>query len=119
MPDSLLGARPGWLCVDCFDPDRLARWWQQLIGGEISADDDGDVRLHVQPIPVLFVKVDEPKPTKNRLHLDLDVTDYVGAVEGALAMGATPADEIYQGERWRVLRDPEGNEFCIIRPASI
>ena len=28
----------------------------------------------------------------------------------------TRADDIYDGGRWQVMRDPEGNEFCILRP---
>jgi predicted enzyme related to lactoylglutathione lyase len=35
-----------------------------------------------------------------------------------LALGATQADDIYAGGRWQVFRDPEGNEFCILRPRS-
>jgi hypothetical protein len=118
MSDEAPALQPtiGWICVDSNDPDALAGWWQRLIGGETTVDDDGDVHLGAGPIPLLFLKVPEPKVVKNRLHLDLRVTDYDQAVAQALSLGATPADDIYVGERWRVLRDPEGNEFCIIRP---
>jgi hypothetical protein len=120
MPDDTppLGVDVGWVCVDCVDSQTLAAWWQRLIGGEVTVDDDGDVRLDGGRVPLLFLKVPEPKVVKNRLHLDLRVLDYDKAVARALALGATPADEIYVGARWRVLRDPEGNEFCIIRPKS-
>ena len=57
----------------------------------------------------------DPRLVKNRLHLDLRAGDYDAAVEAAIALGATPADDVYVGDDWRVLRDPEGNEFCIIR----
>ncbi len=110
------GLEVGWLCVDCEDPSALASWWQVLLGGRISIDEDGDARLHVEPLPILFIKVPEPKQGKNRLHLDLDTPDYDGALARALALGAAPADEIHLTSAWRVLRDPEGNEFCIIRP---
>lgn len=106
----------GWICIDCLDPLALATWWQSFIGGELTVDQDGDVRLESEPVPLLFLKVPEPKAVKNRVHLDLRVADYDHAVAGALALGATPADDIYIGKSWRVLRDPEGNEFCIIRP---
>jgi hypothetical protein len=108
----------GWLCVDCNDPVSLARWWQEMIGGEVSIDGDGDARLQGGSVPLLFLKVPEPKQVKNRLHFDLHVQDFEGAVTKALSLGAEPADEIYTGERWRVLRDPEGNEFCVIRPTG-
>jgi hypothetical protein len=113
-----LQAAIGWICIDCNDPQALAAWWRRLIGGETTVDDDGDVHLDAGPIPLLFLKVPEPKVVKNRLHLDLRVTEYDQAVAQALALGATPADDIYVGECWRVLRDPEANEFCIIRPKA-
>jgi Glyoxalase-like domain len=118
MPDETqsLTAEVGWVCIDCTDPHALAAWWQQLLGGDISVDDDGDVHLDGGAVPLLFLGVSEPKVAKNRMHLDLRVADYDDAVARALALGATPADEIYVGARWRVLRDPEDNEFCIIRP---
>jgi hypothetical protein len=106
----------GWICIDSADPNGLATWWQGLIGGAVTVDQDGDVRLDAEPIPLLFLNVPESKVAKNRVHLDLRVADYDEAVAQALSLGATPADDIYIGERWRVLRDPEGNEFCIIRP---
>ena len=62
--------------------------------------------------------VPEPKRVKNRLHLDLRATDFPAAVDAALALGAQRADDIYRGPRWQVLRDPEGNEFCILAPSA-
>lgn len=108
----------GWICIDCLDPEQLAEWWRRFLGGSITVDDDGDVRLDVGPIPLLFLNVPELKTTKNRIHLDLRVGEYDDAITRAVALGATPADDVYIGERWRVLRDPEGNEFCIIRPVA-
>ena len=63
-----------------------------------------------------FLRVPEAKSVKNRLHLDLRSTDLAEATEQALALGATRADDIYDKGGWQVLRDPEGNEFCLLRP---
>jgi hypothetical protein len=112
------GVAVGWVCIDCTDPQRLAGWWQQLLGGTVSVDDDGDVCLDTDTIPILFLGVSESKTVKNRVHLDLRVTDFDGAVTKAKALGATPADDVYVGDRWQVFRDPDGNEFCIIRPSA-
>jgi cell wall assembly regulator SMI1 len=59
------------------------------------------------------------KTGKNRLHLDLapgpDGRD--AEVERILALGARRVDIGQSGaESWTVLADPEGNEFCILRP---
>jgi hypothetical protein len=107
-----------WICVDSADPQGLAAWWKELLGGSTRVDEDGDVRLESGLIPLLFLRVDDPKTSKNRVHLDLRVTNYEEAVARAVRLGATRADDIYRGEAWQVLRDPEGNEFCIIRPRA-
>jgi hypothetical protein len=104
------------VCVDSTDPSALAAWWQRLVGGETHLDDDGDVALRIAGITLLFLAVPESKRGKNRLHVDLRATDYESAVASAVALGAQRADDVYDGPRWQVLRDPEGNEFCILRP---
>jgi hypothetical protein len=104
--------------VDCSDPDSLGQWWQELLGGTLSVDSDGDVRLSTGIVPLLFLQVPEAKTVKNRVHLDLRVTDFDGAVERARELGATSATDVYDGDDWQVFRDPEGNEFCILRPAG-
>lgn len=104
------------LAVDCADPPGLARFWQQVVGGEIEVDGDGDVWLLAPGLALIFQQVPEPKTVKNRLHLDLRGDDYEEAIARAEELGATRADDIYDGDRWQVLRDPEGNEFCILRP---
>lgn len=74
-----------------------------------------------------FQKVPEHKTAKNRVHLDVNVGKLAGtesevvetcrAKARALAeLGATILDEIgdeSSEEFWIVLRDPEGNEFCL------
>jgi catechol 2,3-dioxygenase-like lactoylglutathione lyase family enzyme len=108
------------LAIDCRDPRALAAWWQRLLGGSVEVDTDGDATLHTLHTPgglaIDFVRVPEPKTVKNRLHLDLRSTDLAEATAQALALGATRADDIYDGDEWQVLRDPEGNEFCLLRP---
>ena len=105
------------LVIDCADPSRLAEWWSRLIGGDVEVDADGDARLRTPfGVPIDFLKVPERKVVKNRLHIDLRAVDLALATEQALRMGAVLADDVYLGESWRVLRDPEGNEFCLLAP---
>jgi predicted enzyme related to lactoylglutathione lyase len=69
---------------------------------------------------ICFMPVTEPKRTKNRLHFDLnaeDAEDRLAEIDRILALGATRVDIGQTGEEsWTVLADPEGNEFCIVRP---
>ncbi|WP_205324926.1 VOC family protein [Glycomyces sp. YM15] len=70
-----------------------------------------------QGMRILFQQVPEPKTVKNRLHLDLHVgRDNIDAeTERLEALGATRAgDRLREGPaEWIVMRDPEGNEFCV------
>lgn len=105
------------LCVDCGEPEPLARWWRRLLGGAVEVDGDGDARLVASSgLTIDFLRVPDPKTVKNRLHIDLRTTDLDEATRQALALGATKADDVYDGDRWQVMRDPEGNEFCLLRP---
>ncbi|MFD0316657.1 VOC family protein [Streptomyces flavalbus] len=65
---------------------------------------------------LLFQRVPEPKTGKNRLHLDLHPggdrrADEVARLRG---LGASVLREVKEaGGEWVVMRDPEGNEFCV------
>ncbi|MEP6624551.1 MAG: VOC family protein, partial [Acidimicrobiia bacterium] len=57
---------------------------------------------------------------KGRAHLDVHPPpegDQVAEVTRLAGLGATPAD-VGQGPdvSWVVLADPEGNEFCVLKP---
>jgi hypothetical protein len=70
-------------------------------------------------VGICFMPVTETKTVKNRLHLDLapgpNARD--AEVERILALGARRVEIGQSGtESWIVLADPEGNEFCILRP---
>ena len=104
------------LAIDCTDPPGLAHWWRCVLGGAVEVHPQGYATLHTpEGLALDFLPVPAPKTGKNRLHLDVRSQDFATAVEQALALGATRADDLYAGGRWQVLRDPEGNEFCILR----
>ena len=108
------------IVVDARDPQRLGRFWTDLLGAEVVTDEPDliETRLTVDGGPWLdlcFPPVPEPVPPDPRLHLDLRGGDGQAAVvERALALGARHLD-IGQGEvPWVVLADPEGNPFCVM-----
>jgi hypothetical protein len=71
------------------------------------------------PVGMCFMPVTDPKTVKNRVHLDLtsSAQDRDQEIERLLALGARRVDIGQTGEEsWTVLADPEGNEFCVIRP---
>ncbi|MDX6206731.1 MAG: hypothetical protein QOF39_2788 [Frankiales bacterium] len=113
------------IVVDCADPQALAQFWCAVLGWvvtEAEADvvevrpEGTDARTSIVP-SLLFIRVPEAKTGKNRLHLDVNTfdSDQGAELERLLGLGATPVD-VGQGEqRWHVLADPEGNEFCLLR----
>jgi hypothetical protein len=111
------------ITIDAADPAALSRWWASVLGWRVTYEDDD--QSVVEPpagspedgvvADLLFVKVDDAKAGKNRVHLDLRPDDRDAEVARVEALGARRVD-IGQGERsWVVLADPEGNEFCILR----
>ena len=107
--------------VDARDPGSLGRWWQDALGWVVVNEDpdEFEIRPAADRIPgLLFVRVPEPKFTKNRLHLDFRPDDRDAEVDRLLALGAVRVD-VGQGEQsWVVLADPEGNEFCVLGSRS-
>lgn len=105
------------ITVDCTDPDALARWWAQAVGGEVNALMPGEFVVLVQPGgPRLgFQKVPAPTPGKNRVHLDLAAADMEAEVARLVNLGAAETERHSFGPdfSWVVLTDPEGNAFCI------
>ncbi len=109
------------LTIDSPEPDRLARFYERLLGWSRTYDEDGEIVIEDADgtsTPILFLEVDDAKAGKNRLHLDLRPDDQEAAVTRALDLGASHTD-IGQHEdpdvTWVVLADPDGNEFCILR----
>jgi 4a-hydroxytetrahydrobiopterin dehydratase len=61
-----------------------------------------------------FQQMDEPRPQRNRIHLDIWVPEDRAAdrVEAAVAAGGRLLDASHAPSFW-ILADPEGNEACV------
>ena len=71
------------------------------------------------PAGLCFLPVTEPRTVQNHVHLDLtsSAADRDQEIDRLLALGAHRAGIGQTGaESWTVLADPEGNEFCVVRP---
>jgi predicted enzyme related to lactoylglutathione lyase len=112
--------------IDCQDPRRVADFWAALFDCdviEVGADRPGWLRLRAGGAGVPFINfqpVDEPTSGKVRIHLDVLVEDPAAGVERVLELGGTDTgvrEELPRG-RIAVMRDPEGNEFCLLAPPA-
>ena len=72
-------------------------------------------------LQLLLQRVDDRKPAKNRLHLDLRTRGLEPEVERIMAAGGVVLSEEPTAEfgfRWQILADPDGNEFCVVEPPA-
>lgn len=124
------------IVFDCARPSSLARFWAAALEGYQVApyDDDELSRLRsigvtdVEDDPTVLVEptvgrgprlwfqlVPEPKQVKNRVHLDLRADNVDDELDRLLSLGAHAFDD-QPSEDLVILQDPEGNEFCLVRP---
>ncbi|MFD5741691.1 VOC family protein [Streptomyces massasporeus] len=113
------------ITFDCTgEPYELARFWAEFLGHPLSdidkpGDDEVLVELPDGAPGLLFVRVEEAKATKNRIHFDLGPTGRTRSeeVERAVSLGAHILTDrtLPNGRGWVVMADPEGNEFCVER----
>ncbi len=134
--------------IDCADPAALGKFWAAALDYHVQPPPDGfdswpaalaawevpesewnSANAVVDPAgagPRIFQRVPEPKTNKNRLHLDLRVSDgpeapterrraqVQPAVQRLASLGAVEVGAVEKmGSYWVVMTDPKGNEFCV------
>jgi hypothetical protein len=114
------------ITVDCADPPKIAAFWNEALRwGGVAAAPDGSGAI-CGPIRggtyLEFMRVPETKIVKNRVHLGCSagsLDDLESELVRLVALGATIAWEeefplaVAAQYRNLVLRDVEGNEFCL------
>jgi predicted enzyme related to lactoylglutathione lyase len=110
------------IAIDSIDPRALGQWWADALAWEAWDEPEG---FCVAPprdsgqTELVFLKVPEGKAVKNRVHLDFRPDDQDAEVARFESLGAIRVDVGQESDlavTWVVLADPEGNEFCILRP---
>ncbi len=116
------------IVFDCAKPSVLARFWCEMLEGyDIRAYDQAEIdrlaALGLTPETDPTVMVDGPGPSicfqnvdgrrydNNRVHFDIEVTDRAAEVSRLGALGATVERVL---PTYTVMRDPEGNQFCLV-----
>jgi predicted enzyme related to lactoylglutathione lyase len=111
---------------DAREPRTLGRFWSEVTSYSIAEERDDFVMLRAPDERgirrILFFRVDDPTPGKNRMHVDLAARDAEAEIDRLLGLGAElvdaptdggPSWREGNGTKWVVLQDPEGNEFCL------
>jgi predicted enzyme related to lactoylglutathione lyase len=110
------------IVIDAHDLSALARFWAEALHWRVLSVREREVVIGPEesaPIGICFMPTTERKIIKNRLHLDLTTVaeDRDAEIDRLIGLGAQRVDVGQTGnESWTVLADPEGNEFCVVRP---
>jgi Glyoxalase-like domain len=116
------------IVFDCESAPTLARFWAQMLDGYAvrpydQAEIDRLAKLGLTPDTDPIVLVDGPGPIlcfqqvpdrkydNNRVHLDIAVADRQQEVGRIRALGG---EVIREAAGYTVMRDPEGNQFCVV-----
>jgi hypothetical protein len=103
------------LTFDCVDALAVARFWAAALGSDVDEGSTSE-RAYVEAPAwggpnIWFRGAREPKAAPNRLHLDLrPLTSMAEETDRLVALGATVVERY---DDITVMRDPEGNEFCV------
>ena len=120
------------------DPGRLAEFWAAAIDYEVQeappglleaieaeGGDRNAAAAAVDPAGrgprLFFKKLPRSSPEQLPIHLDLEANDRESTVERLTELGATVVETKTETtgpytETWTVMRDPEGNGFCVQSP---
>ena len=116
------------IVFDCERPAELAQFWINLLDGYALRGQDGAevarlVALGLEPGAGQVVMVDGPgpsicfqniegrRPDNNRVHFDIVAVDRSSEVEKLREAGAEIVRVL---PTYTILRDPEGNQFCLL-----
>lgn len=111
-----------YITIDVADLDAGVAFWTAALDAEEQPVSKASRHVYRQmslpdsAIWVLLQATDDNKVSKERMHLDLETDDVDAEVRRLERLGATRWD--HQQERgfdfW-VMRDPWGNEFCVLQ----
>ncbi len=113
---------PAQVAVDCTDPFALADWWRDRLGWRDVYRTEQPAHAIVEAVDgsgwrLCFIRVPDPTPGKNKLHLDVHCEDRDVAARELVAAGATEVRRDGMDDYgWVVMADPEGNLFCVSSP---
>ncbi|MGW4326479.1 VOC family protein [Nocardia sp. NPDC004573] len=108
--------------LDCPEPRKLARFYQELLGGDLLEEDDDNwvVLVETSGRRIAFQTAPQYKPPRfpdpeasQQVHFDVLVDDIEQAEPAAIALGATLVQADTDGA-FRVYADLVGHTFCLV-----
>lgn len=108
---------------DADDVARVAQFWSAAADMELQSRGSpwfaALVPRHESTPRLIVVKVPEGKTVKNRVHIEFAVVDLAAERDRIVELGGSfVAEHEWDGNRWFVMQDVEGNEFCLLEESS-
>ncbi|UWE10948.1 VOC family protein [Actinacidiphila bryophytorum] len=112
------------ITLDCADPVALAAFYREATGYEPHPQSDADFEglTRADGLFLGFQRVEDYRPPQwpdqtvpQQSHLDFAVADLDEAESRLLALGAGKPGYQPDEDRFRVMTDPAGHPFCIVR----
>ena len=120
-----MAAPIGWIreiVLNTPDPEALAAFWAQLVGGTPVEWYDGWVTLEPPPHGQRLSFQRSSRGSRDGVHFDVLVDDLKRAHDAVVGAGGTYIEERWspradpggQAVPWRVYADPDGHRFCLV-----
>ncbi len=112
----------GWfrgIAIDADDIELLAAFWSAVLGAPVAEAFDDWIRLEPGHGGGYFAFQPREEPSSGfPVRPDVEVDDLDAATTRIEQLGGRLVDvvEESEGDTHHVMADPEGNEFCLVRP---
>jgi 4a-hydroxytetrahydrobiopterin dehydratase len=106
------------LAIDALDIAAIRPFWKAVLAYTDEPGRDGPEAAIVDPAwqgpAIWFQQMDQPRPQRNRIHLDITVAhdEAEARVQAALDAGGVLVSDAAARSFW-ILADAEGNEVCV------
>lgn len=105
------------IAIDCLDREKIRPFWKAVLGyvDEPGPTSDNSIVDPTRQGPCFwFQRMDQPRPQRNRIHVDITVPhqEAEARIAAALAAGGRLVSDAHARAFW-ILADAEGNEICV------
>jgi predicted enzyme related to lactoylglutathione lyase len=107
----------------CDEPQRVAEFWSELLDGYSAEPAGQSWRVMGNGTELFFNRMQKSPTIELPIHLDVNVPDRDAELQRVLDLGGSLVETRSHAvgelsETWTVMRDPEGNGFCLQSPPN-
>jgi predicted enzyme related to lactoylglutathione lyase len=107
------------------NPEVLVNFWSKVLGVEAHPHNDSTEHIWLFPTPgenfkLGFQRVAKKSSNSQEIHIDVEVEDLNETEDLVKIFGGShvKTSRTSSGFEWRILKDPEGNSFCIFKDSG-